>query len=157
MTSQLNVDTIVDKAGTGGVSLTQSPSLTTPSLTGMSNTSTYTSEGGAVTQTLVQGLAKVWFLLEGDITTPVNRDSINSSSVTDEGTGDYTVAFTNSFTSADNACSSDAGYTQAVGGPYNASSYYYGSSSSRRIRSSNMSGTLTNCEQIGASIFGDLA
>jgi hypothetical protein len=90
MTSQLNVDTIVDKAGTGGVSLTQSPSLTTPSLTGMSNTSTYTSEGGAVTQNTVQGLAKTWVNFNGTSTVAI-RDSLNVSGLTDNGTGDQTV------------------------------------------------------------------
>ena len=44
MPSQLNVDTIVDKAGTGGATLSK------PTITEMANTSTYTSDGGAVTQ-----------------------------------------------------------------------------------------------------------
>jgi len=48
MTSQLNVDTIVDKAGSGGSNVK------------MANTSTYVSDGGNVTQNTVQGLAKVW-------------------------------------------------------------------------------------------------
>ena len=46
MSSQLNVDTIVDKAGSGGTNVK------------MANTSTYVSDGGAVTQNTVQGLAK---------------------------------------------------------------------------------------------------
>ena len=40
MTSQLNVDTIVDKAGSGGSNVK------------MANTSTYVSDGGATTQNL---------------------------------------------------------------------------------------------------------
>ena len=47
MTSQLNVDTIVDKAGSGGSNVK------------MANTSTYVSEGGAKTQNTVQGLCKL--------------------------------------------------------------------------------------------------
>ena len=46
MTSQLNVDTIVDKAGSGGSNVK------------MANTSTYVSDGGSATQNTVQGLAK---------------------------------------------------------------------------------------------------
>ena len=42
MTSQLNVDTIVDKAGSGGSSVK------------MANTSTYVSDGGNVTQNTIQ-------------------------------------------------------------------------------------------------------
>ena len=43
MTSQLNVDTIVDKAGSGGSNVK------------MANTSTYVSDAGAATQNTVQG------------------------------------------------------------------------------------------------------
>ncbi len=48
MTSQLNVDTIVDKAGSGGSNVK------------MANTSTYVAEGGSATQNSVQGLTKAW-------------------------------------------------------------------------------------------------
>ena len=44
MTSQLNVDTIVDKAGSGGTNVK------------VANTSTYVSDGGGATQNTVQGL-----------------------------------------------------------------------------------------------------
>ena len=48
MTSQLNVDTIVDKAGTGGSNIK------------IANTSTHVSDGGSATQNTVQGLVKHW-------------------------------------------------------------------------------------------------
>ena len=83
MTSQLNVDTIVDKAGSGGTNVK------------MGNTSTYVSEGGAVTQNTVQGLAKVYNIFEPD--TPTNLSSFNISTLTDNGTGDFTHTFTSSF------------------------------------------------------------
>ena len=83
MTSQLNVDTIVDKAGSGGTNIK------------VGNTSTYVSDGGNVTQNIAQGLAAAWCSLD-DTTTPVFFDSFNFASVTDNGTGNYTVAFTNS-------------------------------------------------------------
>ena len=51
MTSQLNVDTIVDKAGSGGTNVK------------VDNTSTYVSDGGAVTQNTVQGLIKRGLIL----------------------------------------------------------------------------------------------
>ncbi len=97
MTSVLNVDTIVDKAGTGGVSLTQSPSLT-----GMSNTSTYTSEGGAVTQNTVQGLSKSWARWSNQ-GTPTASDSLNLSSITDTATGRPDLNFTNNMNNANYA------------------------------------------------------
>tara|TARA_R100000353_G_scaffold154676_1_gene113417 strand:+ start:244 stop:693 length:450 start_codon:yes stop_codon:yes gene_type:complete len=93
MTSQLNVDTIVDKAGSGGPSL---PNTTTIKI---SNTSTNVSDGGAVTQNTVQGLAKVW----SSHNMGSSNDSFNSSGITDNGTGDFTLNFTNSFSSANHS------------------------------------------------------
>ena len=86
MTSQLNVDTIVDKAGSGGTNVK------------IGNTSTYVSEGGAVTQNTVQGLIKVWFYKEQDGASL--GDSFNVSSLTDTGTGDFTVVFANDFSNS---------------------------------------------------------
>jgi len=83
MTSQLNVDTIVDKAGSGGSNVK------------MANTSTYVSDGGAVTQNTVQGLCKAWAFKQrsgGGIT-----DSFNMSSIDDDGTGYYGLNYTNAF------------------------------------------------------------
>ncbi len=82
MTSQLNVDTIVDKAGSGGSNVK------------MANTSTYVSEGGNVTQNTVQGLAKAWVNLNGTGTI-ATRDSFSVASAVDNGTGAYTINFSN--------------------------------------------------------------
>ena len=74
MTSQLNVDTIVDKAGSGGSSVK------------MANTSTYVSDGGNVTQNTVQSLAKAWILCPAQCSSITA--SFNISSLDDDGTGD---------------------------------------------------------------------
>ena len=86
MTSQLNVDTIVDKAGSGGTNVK------------IGNTSTYVSDGGAVTQNTVQGLAKVWSCVEQGTT--AFDDSFNCSGITDEATGRFTPAFSNNMNNA---------------------------------------------------------
>ena len=88
MTRQLNVDTIVDKAGSGGTNVK------------VANTSTYVSDGGAVTQNTVQGLAKAWF--QASSSTALS-DSFNISSGTDNGTGDYSYALSNAFVNDDYA------------------------------------------------------
>nr|BAR32475.1 hypothetical protein [uncultured Mediterranean phage uvMED] len=88
MSSQLNVDTIVDKAGSGGSNVK------------MANTSTYVSDGGGATQNTVQGLAKAWFQASSDTTL---GDSFNISSGTDNGTGDYSYALSNAFANDDYA------------------------------------------------------
>ena len=87
MSSQINVDTIVDKAGSGGTNVK------------VANTSSYVSDGGAVTQNLVQALPKVWICFNQD--TPAIRDSFNVGSVTDSGTGDYNVNFSNNMNNTD--------------------------------------------------------
>jgi len=62
---------------------------------------TITSEGGAVTMQLQQGVAKVWVNI--DHTTNVIENSFNTASFTDNGTGNLTVTYTNSFSSGDKA------------------------------------------------------
>jgi len=61
----------------------------------MNNDSTNRSDGGAVTQNLVQGLAKAWAAKQSDGTALL--DSFNMSSIDDDGTGDYGLNFTNAF------------------------------------------------------------
>ena len=89
MTSQLNVDTIVDKAGSGGPSL---PNTTTIKI---GNTSTYVSDGGNVTQNTVQSLSKMFCNFDGTASGATVRDSFNVSSTDDDGTGDYGINYTN--------------------------------------------------------------
>ena len=83
MTSQLNVDTIVDKAGSGGSNVK------------MANTSTYVSDGGNVTQNTVQGLTKHWINFDMASATP--RDSLNTSSLVDNDVGQWFANTTNAF------------------------------------------------------------
>jgi len=82
MTSQLNVDTIVDKAGSGGTNVK------------IANTSVTVAEGGSATTTTVQGLTKVGINFNGEGTVAI-RDSFNVSSLDDDGTGEYGINFTN--------------------------------------------------------------
>ena len=55
---------------------------------------TITSEGGAATQSLQQGLAKVWINFNGTGSI-ASRDSFSVSSLTDDGTGSYDINFSN--------------------------------------------------------------
>ena len=67
---------------------------------GLGASLTATSEGGAVTTSVQQGLAKAWFNYSGSGTIAY-RDSFNCASLTDNATGDHTVNFTSSMTSDD--------------------------------------------------------
>ena len=58
-----------------------------------------TGEGNSTTTNLQQGLCKVWCDLDGTGTIAID-DSFNCASATDNGTGDYTIAYTNSISNA---------------------------------------------------------
>ena len=102
MTSQLNVDTIVDKPGTGGTNIK------------MSTAATAVSEGGSNTTIVVQGLAKEWTLFDqrGSVHgANTIGDSFNVTSVTDVSTGHIDVNFTNNMNGTAYSCVSNMHYT----------------------------------------------
>lgn len=78
--SEIKVDTLTGKTSAGDI--------------------TVTSEGGAATQSLQQGLAKVW-INHNQVTSHSIRDSLNISSITDAGTGKtYPISFSNNMSSS---------------------------------------------------------
>ena len=96
MSSQINVDTIVDKAGTGGANVK------------IANNSVTVSEGGSATTTTVQGLIKLWSTVEMDNSNNI-PDSFNSSGITDGGTGTPHFNFTNNMSNSASYVFSGAG------------------------------------------------
>ena len=64
------------------------------------------SDGTSPVTLTKQEAAKAWINLNGNSTIAA-RDSLNISGLTDEGTGEYTVAFSSSFTDA-NYCTTEA-------------------------------------------------
>jgi len=151
MTSQLNVDTIVDKAGSGGTNVK------------IGNTSTYVSDGGAVTQNTVQGLGKAW-VVEDHNTSNEIKDSLNVASVTDIGTGVSKFFYTNNMAGSEYAALS--GMSSGVyngttsvpsfqGGDQEwsmATTYWHHST-----RGNGPTVTLADSERVVSAILGDLA
>jgi len=72
--------------------------------TGETGSVTVTSEGGAATQSLQQGLAKVWGLYDQIANTKTSRDSFNIASYVDVGTGKVEPTFTNVMGNDDYVC-----------------------------------------------------
>jgi len=140
MTSQLNVDTIVDKAGSGGTNVK------------MDNTSTYVSEGGAVTQNTVQGIAKVWSLVKQTSTQSI-LDSLNVSSIVDYNTGSTTLNFTNPF--------SNSSYSHTNGLKRTGTSDFIntGFDSSTTLCDFEMfsGGSVADSDKVASTLHGDLA
>ena len=60
------------------------------------------------TQDTMAGLAKAWFRVNGT-GTPAFTDNFNGSSVTDNGTGDYTVTVTNNMSNANYVSATEVG------------------------------------------------
>jgi len=75
---------------------------------------TITSEGGAATMQLQQGVAKAWHKINGSGTIST-YDSFNISSIDDDGTGLYGYNFTNNMNNDDYANTVDGGWNRAGG------------------------------------------
>ena len=58
------------------------------------------SSGVLATQNGMTGIAKAWILFDGTTSTPTILGSFNVSSITDNGTGDYTINFTTAMANA---------------------------------------------------------
>jgi len=145
MTSQLNVDTIVDKAGSGGTNVK------------IGNTSTYVSENSTVTQNAVQGIAKSWWQTTGVSTASLN-DSLNVSSFNDEGTGNYKITYSNNMNNITYSYSTGTGWD--VGGTnstYNGTDKDEILTSTLEIYHVNASDASTDANLSMGSIHGDLA
>ena len=84
MTSELRVDNLKGSTTGGSISVL--------------------GEGTSATTNLQQGLCKAWVNFDGSASGAASRDSFNLSAMTDNGTGDYTVAVSNAF-SNDDFCS----------------------------------------------------
>ena len=146
MTSQLNVDTIVDKAGSGGSSVK------------MANTSTYVSDGGNATQNTVQGLTKAWVNFNGTGTIAA-RDSFNLSSLTDVASGRYKTVATNAFGNINYAPNGASGYDdtgmRVVSFPYDGA--VAGTTTATPFQVNYVNDTLQERTYIFVQIVGDLA
>ena len=73
--------------------------------------------GGSIASTTAQlssGRCRAWANLSGDSSTPSLRRSYNISSVTDNGTGDYTFNFTDSFVDGNFSVITLAGQSSSV-------------------------------------------
>jgi len=137
MASILKVDTLTGVATAGSIAVT--------------------GEGNSTTTNLQQGLAKAFVNLSGDGTVSI-RDSHNTSSVTDNGTGDYTFAWSSSMGNINYTSSGAAGTNQDslmnISQPENSSPPATGSCrfSVVYVHTTPFDGTY-----VGAVIHGDLA
>ena len=146
MASEIKVDTIVNAGGDNdtGIDLATNDQIllkvanATKLTMNSTGQTTIVGEGGTTTTSLQQGVCKVWAEFggtsDGNSTITLN-DSFNVASLTDNGTGDYTHAYTNNMASIDYVFVGSGQYTTgAVGAMISLNSksgsiYYRGTSS----------------------------
>ena len=80
------------------------------------DTLTHSTAGSLATNFVVEGSSKAWANFDGDASGIAIRDSFNVASNTDNGTGDYTITFTNSMANV-GYCIAGAGEAGGGGSP----------------------------------------
>ena len=113
-----------------------------------------TGEGNSTTTNLQQGLAKAWILFDGTGTIAIS-DSFSVSSISDGGTGYYTVTVSNAFSDANYCVSESLAGSSAVCSTYNnytmtSTAYQIGN---RRVETT----AFHDAKRANESFFGDLA
>ena len=107
---------------------------------------------------VVNGSAKAWVNFNGGGTAAI-RDSANITSLTDNGTGDYSLNFTNSFGAGNYSVGSFCAYSLGGGVHSVTGDNTTGdpTSSNIRVRTKNQASTIINATTIGLNMMGDLA
>ena len=110
---------------------------------------TVKSDGGATTTSLQQGLVKAWCKFNGEASSIANDDSFNVSGLTDNGTGDYTVAIDNDMANDD--------YAVPLGMTAYSPSVTAVTTSTVRVGANNSSGSAADSAIVTIAVLGDLA
>ena len=113
-----------------------------------------TGEGNSTTTNLQQGLCKAWAGCYGQ-GTPVFQDSFNHASLTDNGTGDQTFAFTNSMNNDD--YSALGGGERNAGGQANIIGHVDKTTSNYQMHIKQDEGSTDEYLEASFTVHGDLA
>ena len=120
---------------------------------------TITSEGGAATQSLQQGLGKCWSNIDNTGTIGIS-DSFNVSSATDEAGGQYKASYTNSMSNTLYAWAASMYHSSSViaaVGNTGANSGTAASTSAISMAAEDVDGGFTDYDANTLMIMGDLA
>ena len=123
--------------------------ILTNKLTGVSTAGDVTVTDGSVTMKMQDGLAVVGIYY--DLTNNINQQSWNVSSVTDHGTGNMQVIYTN------NVSGNAISVYLCSNGTYGIGEIFGSGSNSHYQRIRDTGGTLQDTTQTGSSVHGDLA
>ena len=133
--------------------------LRTNTLEGMDakNNITIVAGAGNITTTNVQeGLCKCWVNFDGSASGAASRDSFNVASMTDNGTGTYTVTFSNAMSNTSYTASGLIALENDAGS-YNPLAVADRATASCRVDCENNSSSNSDPVAVDTQIFGDLA
>ena len=153
--STIKVDTYLTRGGASEIAIDK--------LKGASSASSISvvGEGGTTTTNLQQGLAKAWISFNGGVTTPVAIDSFGTSTLTDNGTGDYSQTLTNAMGNANYTHSGSAGVNDGSGNAASQRVYGYNTARTQSTTVYNINTGYDNSNAINAyvtsNVHGDLA
>ena len=136
MASQLKVDTITGVTTAGSIAIT--------------------GEGNSTTTNLQQGLAKVWINFDGQ-STIATRDSHNVSSITDDGTGQYTTSYTSNMASVNYSASGSNNRTGLSSTTFINDTSWTATTGAISSATAESNNNYLDCDAVLISILGDLA
>jgi hypothetical protein len=133
MASILKVDTLTGVTTAGSISVT--------------------GEGNSTTTNLQQGLAKAWGHFEGSDATL--DDSLNTASLTDNGSGNFSPQYTSNMSNTNSASASNGNWSSQVASNSGHKISSFATASCTVITASN--GSNADVDDTTYTIFGDLA
>jgi len=136
MASILKVDTITGVSTAGSIAVT--------------------GEGNSTTTNLQQGLAKVWINFDGQ-STIATRDSHNVTSISDDGTGQFSTSYTSNMATVGYAASGGHNRSGLSSTTFNNDSVWAATTSSVGHTTADSTNTGRDCDAVMVSILGDLA
>jgi len=136
MASILKVDTITGVSTAGSIAVT--------------------GEGNSTTTNLQQGLAKVWINFDGQ-STIATRDSHNVSSITDDGTGQYTTSYTSNMASVNYSASGSNNRTGLSSTTFINDTSWTATTGGISSATAESNNNYLDCDAVLISILGDLA
>ena len=113
-------------------------------------------EGGGATTNVVQGLAKMWINFDGQ-STIATRDSHNVSSITDDGTGQYTTSYTSNMASVNYSASGSNNRTGLSSTTFINDTSWTATTGGISSATAESNNNYLDCDAVLISILGDLA
>jgi len=120
------------------------------------DTLTHSTAGSLATNYVVNGSNKVWINFDGQ-STIATRDSLNVSSISDDGTGSYTVSFSSSMATVNYSASGSHNRSGLSSTTFTNDSTWAAATGSIASITANSSNAAIDCDAILHMIVGDLA